>query len=601
MLQHRFRAPAPISQLSPFNREAPAGPSRAGAPGNLPSALETLAGSHHGPRMRRLFLFLLVGLTRLPGTQVALEWDDNSVNETGFRLERRSGNSAWAPIASLPANSVRHRDTDLPRRGEFSYRVLSANLAGDSAPSNVLEIGSHLYLQESAAGTVAVARQYSGRVVVLASFPGRPGRILILETKADAAGRFSGSVAETVATAAAAPEIFAVSGTFASGRLAATVKGAGIDLTVSSAPAVTAGTAERFSGYHRAPMLGQGAGVLHAVAFPDGRCWSVATDRSGLLLAQSWSTLSGTGRANLAAANGETVALAVDPETALFSGQIGGPAGTRATYAGLFDGEPSSSRLVNLSVRAAAGTGDQVLIAGFAVSAGAAKAVLVRGIGPTLSSFGVGGVLADPVLSLFEARGQFATNDDWRGATAIAATAAAVGAFALPGNSRDAAVLSDLAPGTYTAQIAGKGTAAGTALLELYEAPGNSSARLVNLSARTRVDAPLIVGFAVQGNTPRRLLIRAVGPALAPFGIPDFLPDPTLEIFAGSTSLFRNDDWGGDPIVVAANAASGAFPLAAGSRDAAILVTLASGTYSAVVSDRGTGRGVALVEVYEVP
>ncbi len=551
--------------------------------------------------MRSLLLLLVLGAFPARAAQVALEWDDNSANETGFRLERRSGTSAWTALANLPANTVRHTDTGLPRRGEFGYRIVAFNATGESAPSNLLELGSQLYVQETAAATVAAARQYSGRIVILAALTARPGRGLAFEARTDAAGAFAGTATELVATGAAA-ERFTVSGRFVAGRLVGTLRGAGAEVYLDTGPAVAAGPSEDYAGYHRAAMLGTGQGVLHAIAFPNGRCRLLGADRDGNLLDQAWVALSPSGQITRSPAADTTLALTFNPSAGSVSAVLSGRFGTEAEFAGVFDEAPVTSRLVNLSVRATAGTGTEVLIAGFAVSGGPAKSLLLRGIGPALGPFGVPGALADPVLSLFSGNTRLATNDDWGtpAGTGIAAAATAVGAFALANGSRDAALLQNVAPGTYSTHVAGKAAAPGAALIEIYDHSGSAASRLVNLSALTRVDSPLVVGFAIQGNGPRRLLIRAVGPALATFGVVGTLPDPSLQVYRGDTPFLRSEDWEGVPVAAAA-AASGAFPLPAGSRDAALLVTLAPGTYSAVVNDRGLGRGVALVEVYDVP
>ena len=96
-------------------------------------------------------------------------------------------------------------------------------------------------------------------------------------------------------------------------------------------------------------------------------------------------------------------------------------------------------------------------------------------MGPALAGFGVGGVLADPQLALYRqvSASALRLNDDWGagGAAALAAAATQAGAFALPANSRDSALLVVLEPGAYTAQISGAGAATGVALLELYDVP----------------------------------------------------------------------------------------------------------------------------------
>ena len=100
--------------------------------------------------------------------------------------------------------------------------------------------------------------------------------------------------------------------------------------------------------------------------------------------------------------------------------------------------------------------------------------LLIRAVGPTLANFGVTGALADPTITLFRGPTALATNDNWSAAAnaaEIAATAQAVGAFALPSGSRDAAILTTLPPDAYTVVISGVGATAGTALVELYVVP----------------------------------------------------------------------------------------------------------------------------------
>lgn len=267
----------------------------------------------------------------------------------------------------------------------------------------------------------------------------------------------------------------------------------------------------------------------------------------------------------------------------------------------------AAGRLVNLSVRTNAGTGDNTLIVGIGVGgAGTSgnKSVLLRGVGPALTAFGVGGALADPVMTVFSGQTQVSTNDDWAGGFDFAS----VGAFAFGAGARDAAIYNNaLASGSYSIQITGKDGATGIALAEIYDATPSAAVtattpRLINVSARTQVgtgDNILITGFAVGGSTSARLLIRAVGPGLTAFGVGGALTDPKLEIYSGATKVSENDNWSaGD---AAAFTSVGAFNLPANSRDAAIIVNLAPGTYTAQVSGVGATTGVALVEVYQLP
>ena len=262
-----------------------------------------------------------------------------------------------------------------------------------------------------------------------------------------------------------------------------------------------------------------------------------------------------------------------------------------------------SSNLSNLSVRTTLSP-NQTLTLG-AVVTGGEKDVLIRAAGPVLSSFGLTG-LPDPRLELYAGgTAPVAVNDDWT--PALATTFASVGAFAFPAGSKDAALLNP-ANGAFTVQA--KGAGEGTLLVEAYDVRGGTERRLVNLSARNFVGTGsdiLIAGFAIAGAGTKQVLIRAVGPALSAFGVPGALEDPRLEVYDGAgRSLAANDNWG-TPVGSAAAATTatfaqvGAFPLPAGSRDAALLITLNAGAaYTVQVAGVNNTTGEALIEVYEV-
>jgi hypothetical protein len=271
------------------------------------------------------------------------------------------------------------------------------------------------------------------------------------------------------------------------------------------------------------------------------------------------------------------------------------------------------SRIANLSIRTNAGTGAQTLIVGFVVGGPGTrgtKPLLLRGVGPTLGSFGVAGALTDPKVELFNSASvKVQENDNWFATDS--STFASVGAFALTANSRDAALFNrEMASGSYSAQLSGVGNAAGIVLAEIYDVPTgsmftNETPRLTNVSARTVSGTGsnvLIAGFVIAGPTPKKVLIRAIGPTLGTFGVTGVLADPKLELFNGSSvKVQENDDWGGTAALSAAFTSVGAFTLAPTSRDAALLVTLTPGSYTAQVSGLNGGTGVALVEVYDIP
>jgi|GEM_PF-1693792 len=268
----------------------------------------------------------------------------------------------------------------------------------------------------------------------------------------------------------------------------------------------------------------------------------------------------------------------------------------------------ATQKLINISSRSFVGSGGDILIAGFVIGGQQSKQVLIRGNGPALAPFNLGAYLTDPTLTLFDGAGQkIGENDDWGSSNVdlIESTAARVGGFAWTRGSKDAALLVTLPPGAYTAQLAGKNSAQGVGLVEVYEADVTPTAsKLVNISSRALVKSGseiLIGGFVIGGQAPKRVLIRAWGPALgpAPFNVPGVLPDPILKLYSGSTLINQNDDWASDAAMEKAFSDAGAYAWPRGSKDAALVVTLDPGLYTVQIAGKGTDQGVALVEVFD--
>jgi uncharacterized repeat protein (TIGR03806 family) len=271
-----------------------------------------------------------------------------------------------------------------------------------------------------------------------------------------------------------------------------------------------------------------------------------------------------------------------------------------------------ADRLTNLAARAAAGLDSDTLTAGFVITS-APKTVLLRAVGPSLTQFGVTGALAQPTLTVRPLNGEtiLATNTRWStaaNAAALRSAFATTGAFPLPDDSADSALLATLAPGAYTAQATGVGRTTGVALVEAYDAdPGAPAGRLANTSVRARVglDAEILIpGLSIGGTAPRTVLIRAAGPALTGFGVAGALAAPVLKLFSGQQALATNTGWTTAPNLAAlraAGTATGAFAFAENSADSALLVTLPPGGYTIQVSGANRTSGVALIEVYEVP
>jgi hypothetical protein len=252
----------------------------------------------------------------------------------------------------------------------------------------------------------------------------------------------------------------------------------------------------------------------------------------------------------------------------------------------------------NISTRLNVGTGDNVLIGGFIITGAIAKKVIIRGIGPSLSSFGISNGLADPTLDLYDSGGRLlASNDNWRDSQAAEIRDSGVA----PNEERESAIVVTLTPGAYTAIVSGLGNTTGVGSVEIYDLDNGVGSKLANISTRglvTTGDNVMIGGTIVIGNTAAKLLIRALGPSLAGFGIRNTLQNPTLELHDSQGGIIAsNDDWGSSADA-ASIATTGLQPT--DNRESAILATLTPGAYTAVVRGAGDSTGVGIVEAYQL-
>ena len=337
-----------------------------------------------------------------------------------------------------------------------------------------------------------------------------------------------------------------------------------------------------------------------------------------------------TGTFDLATGPSYTIGSVQAIDSGLYTAVVRGPGGTVVSNSARLTVNPGpavspDTTLANISTRGIVTPGSGALIAGLVIGGTTPKPVLVRAIGPGLADFGVGGALLDPSLRIVDSAGRtVAENDDWDtggNVTAIEAAARRLGAFALRRGTRDAAILTTLQPGSYTAVVTGVGDLTGISLVEAYDADTDAatarSRRLVNIATRGQVfggESVLIAGLVVTGPGPRTFLIRGIGPTLLkpPFNISGALLDPFLEIYRGETLLRENDDWDSPPNGQAAlrDAAKkvGAFALVETrdtalrtGLDSAMLITLPPGSYTAKLSGFEGTTGIGLIEIYEVP
>ncbi|MDQ3199859.1 MAG: aryl-sulfate sulfotransferase [Verrucomicrobiota bacterium] len=256
-------------------------------------------------------------------------------------------------------------------------------------------------------------------------------------------------------------------------------------------------------------------------------------------------------------------------------------------------------RALNLSTRGTVASGDEALIGGFIITGTGSKQVVLRAIGPSLADSGVPGVLANPVLTLFDASGQLvATNDDWQsdpGATEIAANGLA------PTDPAEAATIQTLAAGAYTFVVSGQDTSTGIGLVEAYDLSPLADSRLGNLSTRGTVgtgDGVLISGFIVGDVASNAVAIRALGPSLADAGIADPLSDPMLTVYdSNGVALASNDNWQDDLSApqVEKNGLAPSDPA-----EASAILYLPAGSYTTILAGVDGGTGTGLLEIYDL-
>ena len=263
---------------------------------------------------------------------------------------------------------------------------------------------------------------------------------------------------------------------------------------------------------------------------------------------------------------------------------------------------PEMGQLQNIATRLRVQTGDNVLIGGFIISGTDPKKVMVRGIGPSLAGFGIADPLADPTLEVHDSMSTLATNDDWKLRPNNSSQQAEIEATMLaPANDKESAILTTL-PGNnagYTAVLRGKDNSTGIGVVEAYDLDAGANSRLANISTRGLVESGdnVLIGGIIASKGLTKVVVRAIGPTLAAFGITNPLQDPTLELYDDSgTPVAINDDWQTsqkDDIEEAALAPND-------SKESAILAALPAGNYTAVVRGKNGATGIAVVEAYNV-
>ncbi len=433
----------------------------------------------------------------------------------------------------------------------------------------------------------------------------------------NAQGQFTASTTALKGGTTAGPTL-TFSGQVSGATISGTIAELGLQFAAAADPA--SGPSAAIASLYQGSSLASSTGTTYSIVGSQGEVFALAVTPG--LVAAGTGTVDSSNCFSVSTAQSATISGSINPATTTVTGSVTLSTGCVYNYSGLCSTTPQTQRVINLSSRGYVGSaGQNYLVSGFVICGQSAKQVLIRAVGPTLSSFGISGVLANPVMQLFDSKGNLLlTNSGWGGSPGLASTFAQVYAFPLPANSADAAAVTTLQPGSYTVQVSGAGGTTGVALVEVYDVSASSqpwAQRLINVASRgdvTNGAGVLVTGFVVTGNSPIKVLIRGVGPTLqSAFSFPGSLSDPILALYDASGAVIaQNNDWG-TPVAVStgqtpasasdittAAAAVYGFPLVPGSKDASLITTLAPGAYTAQVSGAAGATGVALIEVYQM-
>jgi hypothetical protein len=525
--------------------------------------------------------FLFVGSAS--ASQLTIFWDDNSSNESGFKIERSVNGNSFVPLASTGPGVTSFIDPTVAAGSSYAYRIQAFNASTVSAFSNI------------ASSTVPPPPAIP--VTTPPVFVVQPTGMTRLIGENVALGvSVTGSPTPTLQ--------WFKDGTAISGAVGSTLSLSSVTLSHAGTYSVVAKNSAGSSASQGAvvsvsgekPVITTQPIARTVVAGEDVSF--VATVSGDLASTFQWT------KNNIAieGATSATLNLAdvTQADAGTYSVVVTNLAGsTTSTAATLALSEPG--RITHVIAKAvSSGWGYAALQMTFNVSGGP-KSVLFRAIGPSLAAFTSGNLLVDPTLKVSGGTIVY-TNNNWGGSAILKDAFARVGAFPLADTSKDSAVLMQLPARKYSALLGGKAT--GMALAELYDADfaGASSSHLSEVTVRGVVgkgSEALTVGFEIGGDTPVRLLVRAIGPSLP--NVQGQVKDPRLDIYKGSTLIRTNDNWGGSASMINLFKQVGASPLATTSKDCATEITLSPGIYSAVISGVNGTTGLALLEFRTLP
>lgn len=538
--------------------------------------------------------------TVILGSTTTLTVGYSAVPAPTFQWRKDGQPVAGGNVPTLTLPNVTYNDA-----GNYTLTITNSVASVESAKIPVTVVrrsyaGAYFGTLSGNAGSFAIYVRPDNTGVLLGYLPGVSTGIRQAELQVSDQGQFTYF-----------QPTFSLSGTIAdSGAVTGSISGLG-NPTLSGTKSSDTGATGGLAGIYQAGAANTSS---NAYAIVSGAGQAFILVQSGGALDGGTSVLEGNNRFSLVTAR-QSIVATIKPDNGDLEVTVTTSGGS-TTFNGGSEATISSQRLANISSRANVSSGTSVVITGFVISGQQSKPVLIRAVGPGLAPYGVSSFLPAPKLELYRAgtTAPIATNIGWGTAgntAAIAAAAARAGAFSLTANSADSVIFTTLAPGTYTAQISSNTGVAGVALAEVYDLSAPAAGqKLFNISTRASTGDALSTfsaGIVVTGTTPKRVLIRGVGPGLLPFEVTNAVLRPQINVINNATqaTVATNSNWNLPAESAAAISAAGdqvgAFRLTPGVSDAALIVNLAPGAYSVQAVAANGANGVALIEVYELP
>lgn len=230
--------------------------------------------------------------------------------------------------------------------------------------------------------------------------------------------------------------------------------------------------------------------------------------------------------------------------------------------------------------------------------------MIIRGLGPSLATSGFSGVIKDPMLEVYDSSGALiASNDNWADGQESSFAAGGIYEALRPTSDLEAAVAITLPTGTYWTIVRSKQDPKGVIVAEVSDHSKDLDSKIVNVTGRGPVQGdgdPLIGGLRIEGDSDANLVIRALGPSLSSAGTENVLSDPVLELHDSNGSLISsNDNWKDKADQASQIIAKGLAPT--NQAEAAMVVSLSPGKYTALIRGKNNQTGVASLEAYKLP